>query len=218
MKILYAGNMANVGYMICRQLRKDGIDIELLMEKNPPITSDPLNFDPELTNKYPDWIILYDKTKSSWKFDILKTMRNKKYDLIHAHVELPIFAYLSRRPYIAQVLGSDLRELAFQQSLRGWLLRRAYKKAKVIFFYEPLDPVLLAKLNLNTGIHLPVMWDTSFFKPKTIDKKNYNNYFVIFHPANLEWRLKGNDILIKGFAKFVQIHPASVFFSFNTSS
>jgi len=201
--------MANVGYIISRELRRKGIDVDLLMNKNPASYSDPLVFDPELKGKYPNWIKFYDTSKPFWKIEIVRTMRNKKYDLIHAHVELPIFAYVSRRPYIAQVLGSDIRELAFENSLKGWLLRRAYKKAQAILFYEPLDPHLLQELNLNTGIHIPVMWDTSFFKPMKQDMNEFQNRFVIFHPANLDWRLKGNDILIKGFAKFVDFHPHS---------
>lgn len=210
MKILYAGNMANVGYMISRQLRKDGINVDLLIPKNPSPTSDPLIFDPSLNGNYPEWIIFYDKKKRSWKQDIIRIMRNKKYDLIHAHVELPIFAYIARRPFIAHVLGSDIRELSFENSLKGWLLRRAYKRAKAIFFYEPLDPSLLNKLKLKTGIHMPVMWDTSFFKPTTIEKNELEGKFSIIHPANLDWRLKGNDILIKGFAKFVKNYSNSI--------
>ena len=60
MKILYAGNMANVGYIICKRLRKTGLDIDLLMQKNPKPTSDPLKFDPSLNGKYPDWIKFFD--------------------------------------------------------------------------------------------------------------------------------------------------------------
>lgn len=206
MTILYAGNMANIGYLITRKLRNNGIDIELIQENNPHITADPIQFDPSLNNIYPDWIHFFDRTKSSWKWDLIKKMRNKKYELIHAHVEFPIFAYLSRRPFIAHTLGSDLRELAFTNSIRGILLRRALKKAKVVFFYEPLDKSLLAKLKVKTGIHLPVMWDTEFYHPTNQSK---NEFFTIFHPANLDWRLKGNNILIEGFSEFLKIQPQS---------
>lgn len=206
MKILYAGNMVNVGYLIVRRLRKDGVDIDLIQEKNPDLTSDPVKFDPELNGKYPSWIYFFDRSKSSWKWELLKKMREKKYDLIHAHVEFPIFAYLSRKPFIAHTLGSDLRELAFTNSLRGVLLRRALKKARVVFFYEPLHKSFLAKLKVKTGIHLPVMWDTDFYKLNTSIK---NENFTIFHPTNLDWRLKGNYILIEGFSEFLKNHPNS---------
>lgn len=210
MKILHAGNMANLGYVIVRQLRKDGIDAELLMEKNPPKGSDPTRFDPSLKGTYPKWIFLYDKKKPTWKIDVVNIMRDKKYDLIHAYVELPIFAPFSGKPFIANTQGSDFREMAFSKSIRGVLLRRAYRKAKVVLFFQPDHYPLFSKLKLENGVFLPPLWDTSFFKSEVISDGEFSGKFVIFHPANLEWRLKGNDILIKGFAKFVEDNQNSV--------
>lgn len=200
--------MANLGYVICRHLRKAGLDVELLIERNPPKGSDPLRFDPTLNGQYPDWISFFDKSKSTWKFDVIKKMRQKKYDLIHAYVEFPIFAYFSRKPFIAHIQGSDFRELAQSNTLRGYLLRRAYRKAKAILFFQPDHLPLFSKLKLNNEIFVAPLWDTSFFKSQNnfkLDKKK----FVIFHPANLEFRLKGNDKLIKGFAEFVKNNPES---------
>jgi len=206
MKILHAGNMANLAYMISRQLRKDDFDVDLLMQKDPPKGSDPLLFDPSLSRTYPDWIYFFDKSKGSWKWDVIKKMRDKKYDLIHAYVEMPIFAYFSRRNFIANTQGSDFRELALTNSIRGILLRRAYKKAKAVLFFQPDHLPLFSKLKLKNGIFFPPLWDTEFFKPKEISDSEFHDKFVIFHPANLEWRLKGNDILIKAFADFVKDH------------
>ena len=210
MKILHAGNMANLAYTSVKQLRKDGFDVELLMEKNPPKGSNPLLFDPTLENRYPKWIHLFNKSKSSWKINVIKKMRNKEYDLIHAYVEFPIFAYLSRRTFIANTQGSDFRELAFSTSVRGFLLRRSYRKAKAVLFFQPDHLPLFSKLKLNNGIFFPPSWDTSFFTPKEFSRDEFGDNFIIFHPANLEWRLKGNEILINGFAKFVKDKPNSI--------
>ena len=98
--------------------------------------------------EYPDWIRLYDKSSSSWKFKLLTILRDKQYDLIHSHAEFPIFAYASRRPFISQIMGSDLTELAFSNSLRGTLLRRAYKKSKLVLYSTPGDPEKLSKLKV----------------------------------------------------------------------
>jgi len=209
MKILHAGNMANLGYVITKQLRKDNLDVELLIEKNPPKTSDPLRFDPELKNVYPEWINFFDKSAFWWKIELIKKMRNKKYDLIHAYVEFPIFAYLSRRPFIANTQGSDFRELALTNSVRGILLRRAYKKAKAVLFFQPDHYHIFSRLKLNNGIFLPPLWDISFFQSKKITSE-YDDKFIIFHPTSLNWRLKGNNILINGFEKFVKNNPNAV--------
>lgn len=210
MKILHAGNMANLGYLAARELRKSGLDVDLLLEKNSPKGSDPKRFDPLLNENYPEWILFFDKKKSSWKYDIIKVMRNKKYDLIHAYVELPIFAYVSRRPFIAHSQGSDFRELAFSNSVKGMLLRKAYKKAKIVLFSQPDQLPLFSKLKLVNYLFIPILWDTSFYKPMQIVSSVYSDKFVIFHPSNLEWRLKGNDIFLRGFADFVKENPSSV--------
>lgn len=209
MNILYAGNLVNVGYHHVRQLRQMGVNIELLMEKEPPDNSNPLLRDPSL-QAYPDWVIFYDKKKSGWKNEIIRIMRNSKYDLIHAHAELPIFAYLSRRPFIAHVMGSDLIEMAFSKSLRGILLRRSYKKAKIVVYSTPEQPPLLLKLGIKKTIYMPLISDFSFFNPIKVTNDKFKDKFIIFHPANHIWGVKGNDILIKGFSQFVRHNPNAV--------
>ncbi len=201
--------MANLAYMTTKQLRKSNIDAELFMEKNPITLADPLVFDPTLNGRYPEWISFFDKTKSSWKFNIIKKMRQKKYDLLHAYVEFPIFANFSGKPFIAQTQGSDLRELAQSNSMKGFLLRKAYKKAKTILYYQPDYYPILEKMNLKKEIFLPPFWDTSFFIEKTSSIQP-RDQFVIFHPSNLDWRLKGNDKLILGYQKFVEKYPRSL--------
>jgi len=162
MRILHAGNMVNLGYVVVNNLRKVGVDADLLTEKNPHKMSDPVNIDSSLKENYPDWIKLFDKKKANWKIDVLKTMRDKKYDLIHSYVEFPIFSYISRRPFLAYAQGSDLRELAFSKSLKGNLLRRAYKKAKVVITAQPDHVPLMSKLKITRWLFLPVPWEFTF--------------------------------------------------------
>jgi glycosyltransferase involved in cell wall biosynthesis len=134
-------------------------------------------------------------------------MRDKKYDLIHSYTELVIFSYLSRRSFIANPTGSDLRELAFSKSIRGILLRRAYNKAKVVIAHSPEVLELLSKLKVQKRIFLPVLMDFSFFQPSDDEKKSDD--LVVFHPSNLDWKTKGNDKIVQGFSKFVTDHPKS---------
>src|SRR2546428_2784430 len=102
MKILHAGNLANFGYLAVKVLRNYNIDADLLARKPLNSTEDPKSQESEMERTgYPDWIRFYDTLNSGWKMKILKTMRDKKYDLIHAYVELPIFAMISNRKFIA---------------------------------------------------------------------------------------------------------------------
>jgi hypothetical protein len=206
MKILQAGNMVNIGYLTSTLLRNYGLDVDLLLDVTHPC---PEKFDPKLLDGYPSWFIQYHLNKKFWKVQILKTMRKKKYDLIHAYVELPIFSYLSGKTFMIQALGSDFRELAISNSLRGKLLLKAYKKAKVILFSMPDHLPLYRKLNLNNGIFFPLPVDLTFFKPMYHEQYN-SQKFVIFHPTNLDWAIKRNDILIHGYAKFIKNNPNSL--------
>jgi glycosyltransferase involved in cell wall biosynthesis len=208
MKILFAGNVANIGYMTAKFLHQKNIFVDLLMEKNPPSIIDPVKHDTSLNQIYPEWIKFYNKKKIQGRFFIINLMRSRKYDLIQAQYGLVIYAYLSRRPFIAQIVGSDLRDLAFSNSFRGMLMRQALKKAKKILYTSPLDKLLLEKLNIHTGIFIPIMWDTDFFKSDNSNLSK-NTKFTIFHPANLNWNIKGNDVLIKGFAEFIKTSPDS---------
>jgi len=210
MRILHAGNMVNLGYIITRQLRFDGVEAELLMETNPPKSSIPIDFDKSLNKQYPHWILFFDKKKWMWKYEVIKHMRNRKYDIIQAYVEFPIFANFTSIPSVVFTQGSDFRELAFKNSLRGWLLRKAYKKARVILYAQPDHDPLFSKLKLKNGIFIPAPWDIDFFKNKKIEKNRFRGKFVIFHPTTLYWRLKGNNILLKGFANFVKKNPNSI--------
>jgi len=204
LKILYAGNVANFGYVISKLLRTSEIEVDLLMKKNPPDHQDPLKKDPTLHNEYPHWIHFFDKKKHKWKRSILKLMREKKYDLIQAQSELIIFAYISRKSFVAQPVGSELRSLAFQNSIRGILMRRALKKAKAVIISGPEQLSLVRKLNLNNFVVIPFSPEFSSFEPMIVAKKELVDNFIIFHPANLDWTMKGNNILLEGFAKFVK--------------
>lgn len=207
MRILHAGNMVNFAYLFVKKLRHDGIDSELLMNTNPHVSSDPLLYDQSLNNKYPEWIRFYDTSKKLWPLHIIKTMR-ENYDLIHSYVELPIFAYLSNRKFIATSQGSDLRRLAFSSSMKGFLLRRAYKKAKAIVCPTVGCFPLLSKLKLENGIFIPSIVDLKKFSPE-INQKISNEKFTIFHPTSQIWDIKGNDKLLRGFKKFIVKFPKS---------
>jgi len=199
MKILIAGNLANLGFELTYALRKKGIDSFLLMPLNPKESEDPKLLYPDLKEKgYPDWIRWFNKknkrfTRNNWKLQIIKEMRKKNYDIIIALTEFPIFALFSWKPFIVVSTGSDIRELSLEFSLKGFLYRRALKKAKAVLWSEPDKRDILKKLDLiKKSIFLGIP-RLSKFHPEIIQKDELKEKLIIFHPSRQDWFHKGND-------------------------
>ena len=196
MRIVIAGNLANNGYFLTKLLRNEGISANLLLKKNPIITEDPKSIDH--FKEYPEWIEFWDGSKFNWKYQIIKKMR--QYDLVHASTELPIFAYLSRKPFVAFTTGADIAKLANEKSIKGFLLRRAYKKAAVVVFAAPYQEKYVNRLKIKKSLYIPILWDHTKFTSKYHNKIN-NEKFVIFHPTNHVWNYKKNDRFMRAFVR-----------------
>lgn len=199
MEILIAGNLANHGYLLSKLLREEGVSVDLLLRKNPSKTEDPKSVDS--LNEYPDWIKFWNGSRFDWKYQVIKKMR--KYDLIHASTELPIFAYISHRPYIAFATGADVVKLANENSLKGFLLRRAYHNARVFIFGSPYQEKYVNRLKIKRTIFIPILWDHTKFNPSNKHKKN-NERFIIFHPTNHLWYYKKNDRFMRAFVRIAK--------------
>lgn len=200
MKILVAGNLANTGYYLTSKLRDNGMSVDLLTDEKSEIMNDPKSTGELKNNIYPNWIKFLKKEKINWKWNTIQIMR--KYDLVLAATEFPIFSLFSLKPFIAIATGSDLRELAKSNSLKGILLRLAYKKAKIVIFTDPDLLKSVKLLKLHNAIYLPPVRDLSKI---SIEELSYNNErFVFFHPTNHIWNVKQNDLFIKSYIKLAK--------------
>jgi glycosyltransferase involved in cell wall biosynthesis len=207
-KILQAGN-PNFGYIMARELRKRGIEADLLISKKAisgigaygvtASINDPLSHDSNLES-YPDWIIFDDIDKKSKIFHIAKLM--KKYDIIHAQEATPIHAMFSGKPYVVGAVGDDLRKKAFEKSITGFFLRMAYKKANLVVYVWPILKPAIEKLGLSREKFLPRIWDVSNFSNKTKHQKDKR--LIIFSPTAQLWELKGNDKFLRAFSRLCE--------------
>lgn len=210
MKVLIAGNLANVGYEIAYAMRKKNVDVKLLLPKSPAITEDPKLMYPHLEiDGYPEWLVRFDKhergLRNNWKLQIIKEMRKKEYDVIIALTEFSIFALFSGKPYVSLTTGSDLRELFFKKSLRGLLFRLSYKKANAIIYGEPDKIPLLTKLGLYKKAVFANNPRQLNRHSEKIERDDLKSKFVIFSPTAQDWRLKGNDKLLHAFIKLCSV-------------
>src|SRR6185437_7369681 len=202
MKVLIAGNLANMGWELSIALRLKGVDTKLLLPKYPIQTEDPKTISPELIETgYPDWVVRYDNhnrkfSLRNWKIQVIKEMRKNEYDLIIALTEFPIFAMISNRPFIAHSTGSDMRSLAFQKSFKGFLMRLAYKRSNMTIWSEPDKWPHIQKLGIMHKAHFIGIPRNSKLYPQNVDRKELEGKFIIFHPTAQNWKEKGNELFL----------------------
>lgn len=227
MKILHLGNLCNNAYKLARFQRALGVDARLRLEEEQIGTGDdPAWEDPALESGYPDWIEVRPATQPSLLRRIGKVARLltvgapriTNVDILHAQCTAPIEAqFRAPERFVAHCLGSDLRELAFSRSLYGFLIRRAYRRARLIFFNNVDHIDFLARLGLE-GRFLPNPLDLDRIRPESPSIRFDGYDFVVFHPSRLDWTYsgakrsstKGNDRLIRAFARFLRERPRSL--------
>ena len=206
MRVLVAGNLANMGFEIVKALRMKNIDANLLLPKYSHQSSDPKFMYPDLKKTgYPKWVVTYDNNKrgfglSNWKVQVIKEMRNN-YDVIIALTEFSIFSMLSGKPYGALSTGSDMRELAFEKTLKGFLYRLSYKFSRLIIWGEPDKFELVKKLGLEKKSIFCTAPRNINFQTQKIQNDDLKGKFVIFHPTSQHWRIKGNDRFLEAYEK-----------------
>ena len=211
MRLLIAGNIANTGFYLTSKLREKGITADLFIEKNPNPASDPKNTGKILDVEYPEWIKFWERGKN-WKRNLISTMR--KYDLISAATELPIFAQFSLKPYVAVATGSDLSLLAQSNSFKGRLLRSGYRRAKVVVYNLPTHVKPVKKLKLNKSIFLPLYRDYPDYESQG-SSNNEKKKFVFFHPTSQRWKIKKNDLFLKAFVSLCKSYDNVFLFLIN---
>ncbi len=221
MRVLHLGNLCNNSYKLAKFQRRLGVDARLRIYSSQIGTNDdPAWEDPELKNAYPSWIEIKEietrpLTRRAARVArvLLRGMpREEGIDILHAQCMAPVEGQF-RAPgrLVSHCLGSDLREMATSRAFYGYLLRRAYRHSRIVFFNNIDHIDYLSRLGLN-GHFLPNPMDLDRVKPqpRTVSFDGYN--FVVFHPARLDWTYrgnkrsstKGNDRLIKAFARFAK--------------
>jgi len=214
MKILHVGNLCNNSYVMAKFLRRKGIEADLLLYSDSIIgLSDPEWEDEELSNGYPSWIKIIERppapvTTNRQRFELLRSYVERfsmmrRYDLIHASCMAPIFVQFCFRPYVAHCMGSDILELAQENSLRGKLMKGAYEKAEMVLYSGDYMAEKIVKHKLKNSHFFPLPMDVEKYSPLK-HSLGYDRYdFIIFHPTALDWTYKGKDrVSTKGNDRF----------------
>lgn len=187
---------------MAKELRKNGIESDLLISKeiiSGPNASinDPRSHDKEIQD-YPEWVHFAPINSRTKIFQITKFMKN--YDVIHSYNATPIHAMISGVPYIAQAGGDELRIKAFEKSITGYLLKRAYKHADQFVYVWPIHKPLVERLGIKNPVYLPRVWEPQNFK-RNEQNSPEPKMFTIFLPTAEIWETKGNEKFLEAFVR-----------------
>ena len=191
--------------------------------------SDPIKLDPlEILNCWnsPDWIRYFDTyskvprkklllKKFGSRINLLKIAR--EYDFVESHFPHQVYLQFSGVPYVTFDTGW-MRYVPSGNKFLDRLIRRGYKKSKAIILTNPDTYEIVDNLSYldKEKIHFaPFSIDPEKYKPS--DHRKLREQFVkdgellLFSPTRQEWDVKGNDKMIKAYAKFVKKFPNSKF-------
>ncbi|HZS11868.1 MAG TPA: glycosyltransferase [Nitrospirales bacterium] len=133
------------------------------------------------------------------------------YDLIQAYATEPIHAWLfgGGTPYLAFEHGT-MREIPFEPTGRGRLLSLAYRQAAKVFITNPDVIGAARRLGLKNHQFIPHPIDETKYTPGPSPfaaplRKRYRSDLICFAPSRHNWALKGNDRLLRAFARLRQV-------------
>ena len=196
MRVLHVGDIARVAIHLCRFLRAEGIEANVLVarkEGEPAFPSEP-------------WIRCLprrDFVRSSLGLLRHAIALGRQCDILHGHALGNIVTMVTGRPYIAQFHGSDVREVAV--SSRGWgpLLRLAARRADRVLVSTPdlIDYLQTVGLSREKIEFLPNPVDTTVFAPVPPSLDLHDGHAaVILHPTRPQ-SIKRTEWLFQAYAR-----------------
>jgi glycosyltransferase involved in cell wall biosynthesis len=214
LKVAHVGNLHCAAYQNCKYLRELGVEADLYITYlrddgcGQPIidpTEDPRVADD--LNEWPDWVKTWKIRPRAKPFAEQRRLL-ASYDLVHAYTVTPVFLQFSRKVLISHCTGSDLREMAPSRGLMGWLLRRAYRRSEAVLFTDCDTWTLRAieQIGLRNTQFVHTVVDLDIFRPgpeKALRREllQPGEVKLAFAPARQNWHDKGNDVLLRAFAR-----------------
>ncbi len=138
------------------------------------------------------------------------------YDLVVGYSTDGIYPLLAgRRPYVAYEHGT-IRSIPFEPTPQGRMCALTYKLADAVVITNCDCDIAAERMQLDNHRFIPHpinedwLADDSWLKLRNDLRRQLGSDFIIFHPSRQHWEAerhpsweKGNDFLIRGFARFV---------------
>lgn len=228
LKIAHVGNLANLGYLHCLYLRRKGVDAHLYIKPGEKI---PVATDATYAPDHSLWVHRYQRIvpylprgtrRLVWTAAAPRLAWTlASYDVVTSWtsglVSVPFTRALLRlvgKPYMAVAAGSDLRELALQDTRRGRQMARYYREAGVVVLgMHRMVEKVVEHLGLTRVRHNTLPVDVDLWKPRTVPRPWPDDQMVFLMPSHMDWGetdnapgrnfFKNNDRFLRAFARFV---------------
>jgi glycosyltransferase involved in cell wall biosynthesis len=240
LRILILGNLANDGYSVAKALWKMKVDADLAVNSSDFGMALPEWEDGDISDQVDPYNIHRDEirdtsiSKRVRYFDLLNKVPRKKrtldkamvkinlirmireYDIVEVHIPFVIYSQFSGVPYVAYDAGW-IRYFPYEKGRMANLVRRGYSKARNIIITNPDTFSISDELSYLDQKRI-------YFSPFAIDPEKYSpananglrtkfineDGILLFSPSRQMWNEKGNDKMIKAFAKFIKVFPNSM--------
>lgn len=189
----------------------------------------------DFTKKFPERVDKLTKNDLVGYKHYIPLWRNlfSRYDIIHAYATDGIYPLLARVPYVAYEHGT-IRNIPFEQITQGRLCALTYKLADRVCITNADNIAAAKKLGLDNYKFVPHPVNEEFLAPDQESEalsislhERLDSDFIVFHPSRQHWEKqrhpdweKGNDIFIRGFARFAsEVNPkaAAIFVEWGKS-
>jgi len=146
------------------------------------------------------------------RINLVKMIR--EYDIVEVHVPFILYAQFSGIPNVAYDAGW-IRYFPYEKNFKSKLARRGYSKAQGIMITNPDTYSIsdtLPYLDQKRIYFSPFAIDPDKYYPTAMEdlRSKYirnNDTLLLFSPSRQYWVEKGNDKMIKAFARFLKVYP-----------
>jgi glycosyltransferase involved in cell wall biosynthesis len=221
MRIAILGNLANVGALLTDYLNRSGVNCDLLAPPDELRDLEP-NLRSRISGRTVELVHIAPSLAWGVVCRLLPRVLSKRlslyyrYDIIISMAGYNRVPWLLRVPFVAIATGSDLREESYKPRasvLYRWGFRQSKMVLSWLFDSRSLDKVEMFGLSQFRFFRFPV--DTERYSPRTTTFPELDRHdFVVYSPTRQDWvnagrgrwagGQKGNDRLIRGFARFLQ--------------
>lgn len=160
----------------------------------------------------PDRALLLAQFMGHWPF----LLAMQAYDIVQFSGAAILMGAFCPRPYVVFPTGSDLFISPFEESLFGLMMRAGYRGARHILVAETNYPSYLDRFAAQVPrTFCPLMMDTDTYCPGNGEeiKKRWTGLSggerFLLNVCRQSWEWKGNDRLIRAFARFAGDGPVN---------